>query len=444
MKHIHFMGIAGSGASACAAIAKAYGYKVSGCDISPTEEFTQGLKDIPIQKGHDPSHLNGTDFLVITPAITSLDPDNPELIEAKNRKIKVLTWQQFLGRNLAKGKFVIAVCGTHGKSTTTAMIGTLLEDAGFDPTVILGANVSKWGANFRIGKPVLNTSTSLGVNFVEGYFVVEADEYYDNFLSLTPDISVVTNIDFDHPEYFEDFTSYKRSFQNFLHKTKKHIIANLGDEGSSQTLMEEGASFGMFFKPIIDYSKTLIDFSLKVPGQFNILNASAAFQASATLGINPKIIQKSLSNFSGIGRRMEYLGEFKGAKVYSDFGHHPTEIKVTIEALREKFPDKKIWLIYQPHMFTRTKALFDDFVKVFKNLPVDKIYILDIYASREVDTGVVNSKQLVEAIGKDSVVYVSQDQASEEIKKTITVGDIIIFMGAGDIDQLARELVESS
>lgn len=437
-KHIHFIGIAGSGASACASITHSLGYKVTGCDINPTDEFTKHLKGIEIQKGHSTDHLNGVDILTITPAITSLDPQNPELLEAKIRKIKVLTWQEFLGRKLAQRKFVIAVCGTHGKTTTTAMIGILLEGAGFDPTVILGANVPKWGANFRVG--------------LSKYLVIEADEFNDNYLSLIPDISVLTNIEFDHPEYFKDFLSYKRSFQNFLHKTKELIIANLEDHGTKETLMEEGASYGMFFKPIVDYSKTLIDFPLNSAGEFNRLNASAAYQVGIALNINPKRIQESLANFEGVRRRMEYLGKFNGARVYSDFGHHPTEIKATIEAFKEKFPDKKIILVYQPHMFSRTKALFGDFVKVFTKLPISQGYIMDIYPSREEDTGLIHSEELVEAIDekKEPLEHSRFFYApyKEELIQNLTdinygvnKDDVVIFMGAGDIDQMARELI---
>lgn len=429
-KAIHFLGIAGSGTSACAAIAKSYGYKISGCDLSPTDEFTKPLEGVDILKGHSGSHLTNVDLLVVTPAIFSLDPNNEELAQAKKRKIKTLTWQQFLGRNLAKDKFVIAVCGTHGKSTTTAMIGKLLEDANLDPTIMLGANVKKWGGNFRIGHTK--------------YFVVEADEFNDNYMSLAPEVSVVTNIEFDHPEYFKDFAIYKRSFQNFLHKTKKMILANLGDFGTKKTLLEEGAQYGMFFKPVTDYSKTLIDFSLKVVGTHNILNASAAYQVGIDLGINPKVIKSSLENFDGIGRRTEYLGNINGAKVYSDFGHHPTEIKVTVEALRQQHHGRDIIVLFQPHMFSRTKALFSDFVEVFRNLPVKKTYILDIYPSREVDTGLVDSKQLVQAIGKEEVLY-SRDltKTLSELTSQLTNHHLVIFMGAGDIDSKIRSLLPS-
>lgn len=427
------MGIAGSGTSAAASIAKAYGFTVTGCDKNPTGEFLEELEGLEIHSGHSASHLQDVDILAISPAITSLDPQNPELEEARKRKmsgalgrgpIKIMTWQEFIGKKLTQDKYVIAVCGTHGKTTTTAMIAQILEDGGLDPTVILGAINPKWGKNFKVGETK--------------YFVVEADEFNDNFEFYTPEISVVTNIEYDHPEYFKDFTSYKRSFQNFLYNTKTQIIANMSDDGVANTL--GGNHADTFFKPIIDYSKVLVDFPLKVVGEHNRLNATAAYLVGQAAGINPKIVQESLENFTGIGRRMEYIGKFKGADIYSDFGHHPTEIKTTINAFREKFKDQRIILIYQPHMFSRTKALFDDFVKVFRTLPVDLSIIADIYPSREVDTGLIKSWQLVESIKKQNVIYQSPEELKEKIHKEIKEGDLVIFMGAGDIDTLARKL----
>ncbi len=398
MTKVHFLGIGGSGASAAASIAQAQGFEVSGCDLAPNNEFTTKFQPDQLLVDHDPVHLEGVNILTITPAITSLDPNNPELLAAEEKGIEVLTWQHFMGKYLQKDKFVIAVCGTHGKTTTTAMIALMLEDAGMDPTVILGAIVPRWNANYRVGK--------------SKYFVVEADEYNDNFLPTHPDISVVTNIEMDHPEYFKDFDAYKDSFKKFLSQTKGHIID----------------------KP------KLIDFPLQIPGEFNRWNASAAFQVGLLLGIDPGTIKKSLGNYLGVGRRFEYLGKFSGAKVYTDFGHHPTEIKTTMEAAREKFLNQKIWLIYEPHMFTRTKAFFDDFVKVFKEIPVDKIIITDIYQSREVDKGLVNSQQLADAVNKENVSYVSKTELKDALYN-VGEEDVLFFMGAGDIDRIARSFV---
>lgn len=435
MKHIHFIGIGGSGTSAAAAIAKASGYKVSGCDKNPHTEFTEKFNSDELLTGHSSSHLEGVDILAITPAVTSLDPDNEELQEAKKREIEILSWQQFMGKYLMEGRFVITVCGTHGKSTTTAMIGQILEDASLDPTVELGAIVPKWGTNYRIGKGE--------------YFVAEADEFNDNFLSFTPNITVVTNIEMDHPEYFKNFDELKESFIRFLMQTKQIVVANINDPNVSEvikTAMKLPPQDGQKYLDrnenvqYLDYSKNEINLKLKVPGEHNKLNALAAFQVGLLLGLEPSTINHSLSTFTGIGRRFEYIGEFNGAQIYSDFGHHPTEIKITMKAAREKFGDKKIWLIYQPHMFSRTKYLFDDFVKVFKSIPVDQTIITDIYPSREVDTGLVKSWQLVESIKKEGVQYKSPEELKETLHKDIKEGDILFFMGAGDIDTLARKL----
>ena len=419
---VHFLGVGGSGASAAASIAKAQGHEVTGCDVIPHNEFTQHFDQSILFEGHDPKHLEGIEVLAVTPAIYSLDPHNMELFTAKEKNIKTMTWQQFLGEYLTDSMFTICVCGTHGKSTTTAMIAQLLEDAGLDPTVELGGIIPKWGKNFRVGKGK--------------YFVVEADEFNDNFLSFKPKICVVTNIEMDHPEYFKDFSAVKQSFKKFLSSTKEVIIANMSDPGVKEVLSNPPQA------ETLDYSSKVIDFHLQIPGQFNILNASAVYQVGLQLEIPPEVIKKNLMDFTGLSRRFELIGEFNGAKIYSDFGHHPTETKVTLDAARGKFPKSRILAVYQPHMFSRTKALFDDFVKVFKNSPVDKIFVVDIYPSRELDTGVVTSKQLVEATQKDSVVYFGPSSGTlEKIKPEIKTGDIVFFMGAGDTDKIAKELV---
>lgn len=422
---VHFLGIGGSGASAVASIAPGYGFEITGCDKHLDNEFVRNFDPKILFEGHSPDHLKDTDILAVTPAVFSLDPENEEIKSAKDRGIEVLTWQEFMGKYLERGKFVIAISGTHGKSTTTAMIGLMLEYAGLDPTVELGAIVPRWGKNFRVGK--------------SKYFVTEADEFNDNFLVSRPDIAVVTSIEFDHPEYFKNLDAYKQSFCEFLMQSKENIVANLQDHGVIEVLASKGDPFRA---KVIDYSKQLIDFPLKVPGDFNIYNASAAYQVGKLLGIDEENIKHSLMNYSGIGRRFEHIGIFNGVEVYSDFGHHPTEVKVNIDAARKLFPDKNLVVIFQPHMFSRTKALFDDFVNVFKEAPVNQIIITDIYHSREVDTGLINSQQLVEAINQDRVIYQPKAGLVDFMKQHTKSGDLIFFIGAGDIDKLVRELVD--
>lgn len=422
---VHFLGIGGSGASAAASIAQAQGFEVSGCDLEPNNEFTKNLGLGTLDKGHSPKHLKNVDILAITPAITSLDANNPELLEAKKIGLPVLTWQQFVGEYLTKDKFVIAICGTHGKTTTTAMIAQVLEDANLDPTVLLGAIHPKWKANYRIGK--------------SKYFVVEADEFNDNFLAYHPDITVVINIEMDHPEYFKDLNAYLDSFEKFFLQTKQTIVANLLDSNVAEIVKDVMKESSV---SAIDYSKNQLDLELKIPGDFNKLNALAALEVGLLLAINPQTIRKSLENYTGVGRRFEFIGTYNGAQIYSDFGHHPTEIKVTMEAAREEFPNSRILLIYQPHMFSRTKTLFNDFVKVFQNLPVDTTAILDIYPSREIDTGLVTSKELVKVINKENITYFTWEDLKLGLKYDTTNEDVLFFMGAGDIDKMARELIK--
>lgn len=427
MTKVHFLGIGGSGTSAAAAIAQAQGYEISGCDLNPQTEFTTKFSKSQLSTGHSPAHLKDIDILAITPAVTSLDPGNGEVQQSQRKKIETLTWQEFTGKYLQKDKIVIAVSGTHGKSTTTAMISKILEDANLDPTVILGAIVPSWKRNFRVGKGKI--------------FLIEADEFNDNFLSYHPDISVVTNIEMDHPEYFKDFRAVTESFRKFFNQTKNTIIANISDPGVAKILkifMKESSV------TCLDYAKHEINLNLQVPGDFNNLNASAAFQVGLLLGIDSQLIRKSLESYQGLGRRFEKIGTFEGAAVFSDFGHHPTEIKTTMEAARKEFAGKKIWLIYEPHMFTRTKALFNSFVGVFKKIPVDRVIVTDIYPSREIDKGVVNSKQLVAATNSANVEYQSKDQLKDVLQFQVEEDDVIFFMGAGDIDKIARELVKTT
>ena len=275
---------------------------------------------------------------------------------------------------------------------------------------------------------------------------MEADEFNDNFLPTKADISIVTNIEMDHPEYFKDFEAVKESFKKFLLQTKQTVVANLTDPGAAEVVkvvMKDPVKPGTSLQ-FLDYSRNELGVELQIPGEFNRLNAKAAMQVGLLLGIEPQVIKQSLQNFTGTSKRFEYIGEYGGAKVYSDFGHHPTEIEKTMEAVREKFPKERILLVYQPHMFSRTKALFDDFVRVFQKVSAERTFILDIYPSREVDTGLVTSKQLVDTIQKPNVSYLGPvAEALEKIKPEIKPGDIVFFMSAGDTDKLARGLVSS-
>jgi len=476
------MGIAGSGASAIASIAQAQGYIVSGCDrVPPLNDFTKHFDQSLLFEGHSEEHLylanqrvseiasrnntiNSTndspvrrsansliDILAISPAISSLDPDNIELKTAKEQGIEVMTWQEFMGKYLEKDKFVIAISGTHGKSTTTAMVAHILEEAGLDPTVEIGAVVGKWGRNYRVSEsasrrisesekqnalassPVSKSADSLR----KPIFVTEADEFNENFLVSHPDITVLNNLDMDHPEYYKDFEAYVDAFDKFLMQTKGTIVANLEDKNVAELLKWTMKHTGV---TCIDFNKNEINLDLKVPGEHNKKNALAAFQVGLLLGIEPQVIISALNSFSGIQRRQELLGEVNGAKVYTDYAVHPVEIEVTTNAIKEANPGKNICVIFQPHMFSRTKGLFKEFVETFKNLEIGGAFITDIFQSREKDPGDMNSQMLVDAIGKQTVKYMpTVKDAISTAEQYLSEKDVVIFYGAGDIDKMARE-----
>jgi UDP-N-acetylmuramate--alanine ligase len=429
---VHFMGIGGSGASAVASIAEAQGFMVTGCDTNIHSPFIKHFSHDQISEGFSPDHLldekgaKKVDILAISPAIPFLDPDSKEMKKAEELGIEVLTWQEFMGKYLEEDKFVIAVCGTHGKSTTTAMIAHVLEEAGLDPTVEIGAIVSKWGKNYRVGK--------------SKYFVTEADEFNNNFLVSHPDITLINNLDMDHPEFYKDFEDYIDSFDKFLMQNKGTIVANLEDKEVAELLkwvMKHSSSV------CIDFNKNQLQLDLKVPGEHNKKNALAAFQVGLLLGIEPLTIIQALNSFTGLERRQELLGEKYGARIYSDYAVHPVEIEKTTEAIKSIHPDKKIWVIFQPHMFSRTKALFNEFVEVFKRIEVAGVVIVDIYASRDTDPGDMNSKMLVEAINRDIVAYEPKlEDVLDSCKDSTSSDDVIIFYGAGDIDKVARNWVK--
>lgn len=413
-KKIHFMGVGGTGCSAVYFIAKSFGYSVSGCD----KEISSFIgSERGIQKGHDPSHLVGVGTLVYSPAIPALDPQNPELGSARARGIETMPWERFVASEFLNDKFVVAVSGTHGKSTTTAMIATILEKAGLDPTCLVGAIVNSWGRNFRVGK--------------SKYFVIEADEYGEKFLEFSADIAVITNIDFDHPEYFKNLEEVKLAFEKFVKNTKKGSVLVAGpgvniQNPNGETLRVESNGF-----------------NLKLIGEFNKTNAAFAAAVARKLDISEEIIKGTLENFSGLVRRFEFKGEEKGVAVFDDYAHHPIAVLETSKAIREKFPDKKIWLVFQPHLFTRTRALFKEFKVAFEKAPVDEIILVDIFAAREKDTGEVSSKDLAKSIEGKKVKYIPEiEEAATHLVKEVSAGDLVVSMGAGSIPALSEILLK--
>lgn len=392
------MGIGGSGMAAVAYLASKMGYAVSGCDL---ESQTAYIKNI--YKGHDPKHLNGIDLLVVTPAVFYQSKKNPELVQAEKKGI-VVTWQEFVGKYLSLGKKVICVAGTHGKSTTTAMIGKLLTDAGLDPTVLVGANVREWGGNARFGNGK--------------YFVIEADEFNDNFLHYHPDIIVLNNIEFDHPDYFKSEKEVENSFDKFVKNLKgEKILITLKD------------GFGKHF-------------NLKLMGKHNQENANLAYALGKKLGISNEVIVKSLESFEGVGRRMELIADRSGVKIYDDYAHHPTAIRLTLEGLREKYPTAKILAVIEPHGYKRTKALLPKYKGVFDG--VDKVVIGPIFKARDEIDKSITPQKVVKASGhKNALSFDSFDEVIRKWKMENGKYNIVVVMGAGKSYLWAKEIAST-
>lgn len=435
-RKVHFIGIGGIGVSAIARMMLAEGKEVSGSDISasPITEELQNL-GAKIFFGHSAENVgNGVDLVVYTPAVND---DNPELQKAKELNIPTLSYPEVLGL-VFKDKYTVAVSGAHGKTTTTAMIGKILIDAGFEPTIIVGSLLKDSNPpSSRFHRDY----GGRGSNFVAGkskYFVVEACEYKKSFLNLEPKIIIITNIDNDHLDYYGSLENIKKAFSEFAAKLGEdgYLVCDSEDEKLTKVVKNTKAK-------IINYTKVAADFNLKIPGAHNIKNAQAAMSVAEILKIDKSLATNSLNNFSGTWRRFEYKGETKnGALVYDDYGHHPTEIKATLKGVREFFGDKKIWCVFQPHLYSRTKMLLEDFGKSFKN--ADEVLLADIYAAREPKDKSINSKILAKKImtnGGQAVYFDSFEKITNFLKEKNKNGDMIITMGAGDVYKIGESLL---
>ncbi len=448
---VHFIGIGGIGVSALAKYYLENGYKVSGSDLV-LSEITEVLKKrgAKIFTGpHRVEHLMpGIKQVIYSPAV---NPANPELAEAKKRKLKIQSYPQALGE-LTKKYFTIAVSGTHGKSTTAAMLSLLLVKAGLDPTAIIGTKVREFGkgreeaaSNCRVGKGK--------------YLIIEADEWQASFLNYWPKIIVLTNIEREHLDFYKNLNNILNAYKKYIGHLPKDgvLVVNKNDKNSYSTFstaVENVRYYSSGQKEVKKLRKIL-----KVPGEHNVYNALAALTVARILKIPDKISFKALSEYRGSWRRFELShAELRGTKrgttrritIVSDYAHHPTEIKVTLEAARKKFLRKKIWCVFQPHQYQRTFYLFKDFVKVFKEALgqrqgkplIDRLIITDIYdvAGREEKRikKKISSEKLVETINKGGV-YLPKGEIVRYLKENLNGSEAIIIMGAGDIYKLCEQ-----
>ena len=412
--------------TALAQILQSQGIEVLGSDTKEKFFTDQVLKRLKIKviEGFNKKNIPfDVDLVIVSVAYLSQGVKNPEVDQIKKQGLPLLTYAQILGQ-LFQEKYGLAVAGTHGKSTITAMLGLVLEEAGFDPTVIVGTKVIQWQSNARIGR--------------SRYLVAEADEYRNNFLHYSPQVLVLTSLEYDHPDFFKDFQEYQKTFQQLVQKipASGFIVANGQDNHVKEVIKKAKCR-------VVEYFPDRLKIKLKVPGQHNLWNASAVMTTALELGVKPKTIKKALADFQGTSRRFEIKGQSKGILLIDDYAHHPTEIQVTLKAAKEFYPQKKIWAVFQPHTFSRTEALLKDFGSAFKQ--ADQVIILDICGSAREKSGQVHAQDLVREIRKykkGKVKYISTiKETAEYLRKQAKAGQVVLTMGAGDVWKLSTILL---
>lgn len=417
-KNIYCIGIGGVGLSALARYFKEQGFSVSGSDAGESR-LTEGLQKEGISVHIGQRAENISDKIDCVFYSVAVKEDNPELARVRELQIPVFTYAEGLGY-ISSTKKTIAVAGTHGKTTTTAMVAGIMRDAGLDPTVIMGSLLSQEGTNFIAGKGE--------------YFLVEACEYNRSFLELSPYIAVITNIDNDHLDYYGSLEGIIDGFFSFTQKIVPGGFLVVNTEAKNiDTLLEKPVSAAVF-----DYVAKQ-RFNLLVPGEHMQENARAAFAVGKLLDLKDDEIVKSLEQFPGTWRRSEFKGTTKnGVLVYDDYGHHPTEIKATLEGFRAKYPTQKIAVLFQPHLYSRTKLLFNDFVTSFD--VVDTIYVAPIYAAREPKDETITSQMIVDALmarGKDAKLFLPDTTVLVGLGE----GDLLITLGAGEMYKEGEKLL---
>ena len=453
IRHIHFVGIGGVGMCGIAEVLSNQGYQVSGSDLK-LSAVVERLRDIGVRVeiGHAESNIGNADVVVTSSAV---DDSNPEVSAAIAARIPVVPRAQMLAE-LMRFRHGIAVAGTHGKTTTTSMVAAILAEAKRDPTFVIGGRLTSAGSNARLGQ--------------SRYLVAEADESDASFLHLQPMVAVVTNIDADHMHtYGGDFARLENTFIEFLQNLPFYGVAALciddpvvrrllprvnrqrvtyGFSGDADVRASEPTYQGMCSTFTVERpSQQPLTICLNLPGRHNILNALAAIAVATDEGVEDQAIIAGLNGFAGVGRRFDVLGEYRAAQgsatLVDDYGHHPTELAATIRAVRSGWPGRRLVMIFQPHRYTRTRDLYEDFVAVLSE--VDVLLLLDVYSAGEAAIPAANSKALCHSIrqrGDVDPIYVeSVDKLPEILRRVLREGDLLITQGAGNVSAIARQLM---
>ena len=449
-KKVHMIGIGGVSMSGIAEILVNWGFQVSGSDRTDSE-LLHTLKNagIEIHIGHDAKNVEGADCVVFTAAI---HPDNPEYIHAKELRIPLIERSDFLGELTRCYQNTIAISGTHGKTTTTSLVSLCFIEAQTDPSIQVGAIIKELNGNYRVG----NSEN----------FIIEACEYVESFLKFSPRSEIILNIDNDHLDYYKNIENVKKAFIKYVKLLPEngHLIINADDTNcldlpiyskapaikygienddvdfSAKNIIFNEDGFPEF--DVYKYGEFFAHFKLSIPGKHNILNALSCIALCDVYGIDKKYLQTALQKFTGADRRFEFKGVLNGAKVYDDYGHHPTEVAATAKALKNKKYNKS-WVVFQPHTYSRTFNLLDDFANAL--LSFDNIIITDIYAARETNTYNISSKDLADAIiklGKDAKYISSLDDCATYLKNNVKKDDIVLTLGAGTVTNIGPMIVE--
>jgi UDP-N-acetylmuramate--alanine ligase len=456
IQRIHFVGIGGIGMSGIAEVLLNLGYKISGSDLK-SSTVTQRLASLSatIFEGHAASNVAGADVVVTSSAVSA---ENPEVAEARRLHVPVIPRAEMLAE-LMRLKYGIAIAGMHGKTTTTSMVAAVLAAGGLDPTVVVGGRVDAMGSNARLGK--------------SQFLVAEADESDRSFLKLSPILSVVTNIDREHMDCYRDMRDVRRTFLEFMERVPFYgMVVGCNDDpilerllprvhrrvltygtahGSDFLINIMGTGAGVIQSERVPFSKfhvaykqkDLGEFTLHVPGVHNVLNATAAIAVGTALDVPPDQIRSALEQFRGVDRRFQFRGEAAGVSVIDDYGHHPTEIRATLAAARQ-CGFERVHVIFQPHRYTRTRDLMDEFATAFTD--ADSIFVLDIYAASEKSIDGVTAEILARQIaakGKRDAIHIqSVVDASAAVAALAQPGDMILTLGAGNVSQLGPIILE--
>ena len=450
-KHIHLVGIGGTGMSAIAQVLLERGCIVSGSDQVESPAVAQlRSQGVQIHIGHAASWIAGADIVAISSAIRD---DNPEVVAARAQGIPVLKRSAFVGELMA-GHYGIAVAGTHGKTTTTALIAFILSEAGLSPSFIIGGVSRNLGTNARAGSGP--------------HFVIEADEYDRMFLGLSPDLAIVTNLEMDHPDCYSCIEELTDTFAAFLRRVPPngHIIAGGDERRTREMLMElelqdrKVETYG--FAPDADWRATEVEpnrvgghtfsawhertalgpFELQVPGIHNVLNALAAIAAATEVGVGTSNIQDALARFAGTARRFEHKGTESGVIVIDDYAHHPTEIRATLAAAKVRYSGAAIWAMFQPHTYSRFRVLLPDFARSFAL--ADHVIVTDIFASREHDSAGVHAQSIISMMDHPDAHYIPEfAEVVGYLAGHVRPGDVCITLGAGDGYLIGEQLLDA-